>query len=194
MSTMAINQCRIAVFGLGNLLLGDDGFGPCFIELFRCRYDCGSDVEILDLGTPGCDVAPYLYGRDLVVIADAMDAPCAPGTLCLYKYKEAPPHGLHLRLTDHESGLSEAFAQLTLLGQAPAELIVVGAVPKSCGFNEGISGDVLKACSTAVDHVACLLRDRGVRCVPRTAPESPNLWWLSGSGATVPASEVQTRG
>ena len=49
---------RVSVIGLGNILLGDDGFGPCAVEMFRCKYECGPDVEILDLGTPGVDLAP----------------------------------------------------------------------------------------------------------------------------------------
>ena len=63
---------RILVAGLGNVLLGDDGFGSLVIEMFRCEYECSQDVEIIDLGTPGLDITPYLYGRDLVVIVDAV--------------------------------------------------------------------------------------------------------------------------
>ena len=71
---------RARIIGLGNVLLGDDGFGPLAVELFRCQYECGSNVEVLDLGTPGLDLAPYLYGTDLVVIADAVHAEEKPGT------------------------------------------------------------------------------------------------------------------
>jgi hydrogenase maturation protease len=77
---------RIAVLGLGNVLLGDDGFGPLAVEMFRRLYECDSKVEILDLGTPGLDLAPYLYDADLVVIADAIypREEEKPGTLCVY--------------------------------------------------------------------------------------------------------------
>ena len=53
-------QCSISVIGLGNVFLGDDGFGPLVIETFRCSYECGESVEVIDLGTPGLDLAPYL--------------------------------------------------------------------------------------------------------------------------------------
>src|SRR5208283_6201915 len=77
---------RIAVVGLGNVLLGDDGFGPLAVEMFRSLYECDSKVEILDLGTPGLDLAPYLYDADLVVIADAVHPreEEGPGTLSVY--------------------------------------------------------------------------------------------------------------
>src|ERR1019366_8381629 len=75
---------RTCVVGIGNVLLGDDGFGPLAVEMFRCMYECGPNVEILDLGTPGLDLAPYLYAADLVVVADAVHAQEKPGTLCIY--------------------------------------------------------------------------------------------------------------
>jgi len=173
------NEPRISIIGLGNVLLGDDGFGPCVVELFRCGYECDPEVEIVDLGTPGLDLTPYLYGRDLVVIADAVDAPNSPGTVCCYKYEDVPTRTVQLRLTGHDPGLTEAVAQLRLLGQAPAELIVIGAVPESCEFNEGISSSVLKAASAVVHSIAGLLVNRGVHCPRRLAPLSANLWWLS---------------
>ena len=52
---------RVSVVGIGNVLLGDDGFGPLAVEMFRCEYECSPNVEIFDLGTPGLDLAPYLY-------------------------------------------------------------------------------------------------------------------------------------
>jgi len=68
-----------SVIGLGNVFLGDDGFGPLAVETFRSQFAYGPEVEVLDLGTPGLDLAPYLYDRKLVVIVDAV-AFALPGT------------------------------------------------------------------------------------------------------------------
>jgi len=43
---------RVSIIGLGNVLLGDDGFGCLAVEVFRCEYECNPEVEIIDLGTP----------------------------------------------------------------------------------------------------------------------------------------------
>src|SRR5271166_3781439 len=138
---------RVCVIGLGNVLMGDDGFGPLFIEKFRCEYECGSDVEVLDLGTPGLDLAPYLYGTDLVVIADAVHAEEKPGTLSIYCEADLLAHRAQLRLTAHDPGLQESLAHLRLSGETPSELIVVGVVPGSCEFGKGISSSALSASS-----------------------------------------------
>ena len=175
---------RVCVIGLGNVLMGDDGFGPLAVERFRCEYECGPNVEILDLGTPGLDLAPYLYGTDLVVIADSVQADEKPGTLSIYCEADLLAHRAQLRLTAHDPGLQESLAHLRLSGETPSELIIVGIVPESCDFGKGISSSVLSASSAAVDNIARLLVERGINCSHRHAPLPPNLWWLSENRST----------
>lgn len=174
---------RIAVVGIGNVLLGDDGFGPLAVEMFRRLYECDSNVEILDLGTPGLDLAPYLYDTDLVVIADAIypHKEKKPGTLCVYCEDDLGSSHAQLRLTSHDPGVQESLAQLRLAGHAPSEVIVVGVVPESCGLGKGISLSVLNTCLVAVDTIARLLVERSIYCRRRHDPVQRTLWWLSGS-------------
>jgi len=170
---------RVCVIGLGNVLMGDDGFGPLAVERFRCEYECGPNVEVLDLGTPGLDLAPYLFGTDLLVIADAVNANEKPGTLSVYCEADLVAHRAQLRLTDHDPGLQESLAHLRLSGESPSELIIVGSVPESCEFGRGISAAVLRASSIAVESIAGLLIERGIHCSRRHAALPANLWWLS---------------
>jgi hydrogenase maturation protease len=171
---------RISVVGLGNVLLGDDGFGPLAVEMFRSAYECGSNVEILDLGTPGLDLAPYLYDTELVVIADAVNAEEKPGTLCIYCEADLLARRAQLRLTGHDPAVQESLVQFRLAGHAPSELIIIGVVPESCGLGEGLSPSVLSTSCVAVDNIARLLVERAIDCRRRHAPVRPKLWWLSG--------------
>ena len=186
---------RVCVIGLGNVFMGDDGFGPLVVERFRCEYECSPNVEVLDLGTPGLDLAPYLYGTDLVVIADAVQADEKPGTLSMYCEADLLARRAQLRLTDHDPGLQESLAHLRLSGETPSELIIVGVVPESCDFGKGISSSVLSASSAAVDNIARLLIERGINCCRRHAPLPPNLWWLSDarSSFVTPESDSQNQ-
>lgn len=175
---------RARVIGLGNVLLGDDGLGPLAVEMFRCQYDCGSNVEMLDLGTPGLDLAPYLYGTDLVVIADAVHAEEKPGTVCIYCEDDLFARRGQVRVTAHDPGVQESLVQLRLAGHAPSEVIIVGVVPESSSLGKGMSPSVLSAASVAVDTIASLLVERAIACRRRHAPVEPNLWWLSGDRST----------
>jgi hydrogenase maturation protease len=179
---------RACVIGLGNVLRGDDGFGPLAVEIFRCEYECGPNVEILDLGTPGLDLAPYLYDADLVLIADAVHSEEKPGTLCIYCEADLLARRAQLRLTAHDPGLQESLAQLRLAGHAPSEIIIVGVVPERCGLGDGISPSVLSASSAAADSIARLLAQRGIGCCRRQVPSQPSLWWLPGDSSKLVAS------
>jgi hydrogenase maturation protease len=169
---------RIAVIGLGNVFLGDDGFGPLAVEIFRCGYDFSPNVEVLDLGTPGLDLAPYLYDRELIVILDAVYSDARPGTLTIFREDDFVSSRAKLRITGHDSGLWESLAHLRLAGRAPCELIVIGINPESCGFGEEINSSVLNTAATAAATIASLLGDRGVSCPRRQIADQPNLWWL----------------
>ncbi len=169
---------RVSIIGLGNVLLGDDGFGCLAVEVFRCEYECGAEVEIIDLGTPGLDLAPYLYGRDLVVIVDAVTADGKPGTVGTYRESDFLGSRAELRLTDHDPGLQESLAQLRLAGCGPSEVVVVGVIPESCVFGAGISSAVLAASSLALDTITRILLERGFAWRRRPHPEQPKLWWI----------------
>ena len=183
MTSFGVNaECSISVIGLGNVFLGDDGFGPLVIETFRCSYECGGSVEVIDLGTPGLDLAPYLYGKELVVIVDAVHSAMAPGTVSFFHEEDFVSSRAKLRITGHDPGLWESLAHLRLAGRAPCELIVLGVTPESCTFAEAISERVSRIASEASANIAELLADRGVVCTLRREVATPKLWWLPITG------------
>ncbi len=83
-------KCRAphtVIFGCGNILLGDDGFGPAVIESLNGTVSLPDNVLTIDAGT---GVREYLLDyllssaarADRVIVVDAMDTPgIRPGTL-----------------------------------------------------------------------------------------------------------------
>ena len=169
---------QISVIGLGNVFLGDDGFGPLAVETFRCEYECGSNVEVLDLGTPGLDLAPYLYDRELVLIIDAVHSDAPAGQVSIFHEEDFVSSSARLRITGHDPGVWDTLTHLKLAGRAPLELIVVGVNPESCGFAEPFSESMQRIASESAASVARLLTQRGVACRRRSPAVKPNLWWL----------------
>jgi len=168
----------ISIVGLGNVFLGDDGFGPLVIETFRCEYECPSEVEVLDLGTPGLDLAPYLYDKQLVIVVDAVHSDTAIGALSIFHEQDFLSQRAKLRITGHDPGLWDSLAHLRLAGHAPTELIVLGVNPESCEFAGRISQDVLSTASQAAAMIALALSEHGIDCVFRQPAALPDLWWL----------------
>lgn len=168
----------VSIIGLGNVFLGDDGFGPLAIETFRCEYECAPSVEILDLGTPGLDLSPYLYDRELIILVDTVHSDSAIGALSIFHEEDFVSRKAKLRITGHDPGLWDSLAHLRLAGHAPKELIILGVNPESCGFAKRISEEVLSTASRAAAMIAHALIEHGIDCVLRQPVATPNLWWL----------------
>ncbi len=72
---------RILVAGIGNVFLGDDGFGVALADRLARRV-LPDGVEVVDYGIRGMDLAfAILEGYDAVVLLDATPRGGAPGTL-----------------------------------------------------------------------------------------------------------------
>lgn len=72
---------RILVAGIGNLFLGDDGFG-CEVARLLARHELPAGCKVVDFGIRGLDLAYALHeGYDAVVMLDAAPRGEAPGTL-----------------------------------------------------------------------------------------------------------------
>ena len=72
---------RILVAGIGNVFLGDDGFGVALADRLA-RRSLPAGVEVVDYGIRGMDLAfAIIEGYDAVVLLDATPRGGAPGTL-----------------------------------------------------------------------------------------------------------------
>ena len=65
---------RILVAGIGNVLRGDDGFGPAVVQALLARGALPAGVHAVELGIGGVGLVHELMdGYDAVVIVDAVD-------------------------------------------------------------------------------------------------------------------------
>ncbi len=76
---MHIFEKSILIFGCGNILWGDDGFGPAVIEHLNRHFSLPDDVLALDVGTSIRDILFDLILSEkkprLLIIVDAVDHP-----------------------------------------------------------------------------------------------------------------------
>jgi coenzyme F420 hydrogenase subunit delta len=88
-------RARVLILGVGNLLFGDDGFGPAVAEYLHTHYAPSDDVCIMDAGT---GVRKLLFTLSLsdtypdeIVIVDAVDWGDEIGKLAEIKAESLPP-------------------------------------------------------------------------------------------------------
>ncbi len=67
----------VLILGCGNILFGDDGFGPAVISALKENYDVPEKVYILDVGTGAREILfPMVIGEtdvETIIIVDAVD-------------------------------------------------------------------------------------------------------------------------
>lgn len=120
----------IAIIGLGNILLRDEGIGVHVINTIKQRYTFSPYVEIIDGGTMGLDLLPILQGRDKILIVDAVDFGMEPGHIGIIE-NDAIPSTLNSKLSVHHIGLSDVLFASKLMGISPSEIYLIGIQPKS---------------------------------------------------------------
>lgn len=167
----------VRVLGLGNVLGGDDGFGPCVVTALQSAFEWSEGVEVIDVGTPGLDLVPFVSGVDVLVIVDTVKSPGTPGELRVYDKAAILKHPPQPRVSPHDPGVKETLLALDFAGDGPAEVVLVGAIPGDLKMEPGLSPSLRAAVAPAVEAVLDALRARGVEPA-RRLPADPVLpWW-----------------
>lgn len=173
---------RVLVIGLGNVLVGDDGFGPFVVRTLAARYELPHGADIVDLGTPGLDLAPHIAGTDALIVIDTVTGG-APGVVRCYRKEDLLARAPLPRTNPHQPGLVDTLLLLELQDLAPADVLLVGAVPARYDTGAPLSAAVRAAVSDAVSLVVCELERLGYAPLPRAQPQTPDIWWEErGSG------------
>jgi hydrogenase maturation protease len=123
-----VNHKRILVAGVGNIFLGDDGFG---VEVVRrlARRDLPEGVEVVDFGIRGMDLAYALQDDyELVVFVDATPRGEKPGTVYLIE-AEVEEDG-EVALDTHGMDPVKVIKLSRALGAKPTRTLVVGCEPQ----------------------------------------------------------------
>jgi hydrogenase maturation protease len=131
---MENTQKKILILGIGNILLKDEGFGVHVVQKMK-DMTLPPDVEIMDGGTMGLDLAYYIGGRKKVIVVDVVKAGEPPGTLYRFTDKDlADAKGL-LR-SAHGFDISDALKTTVFFGNKPEEVIFIGIEPED--ISEGL--------------------------------------------------------
>jgi len=176
----------VAVLGLGNVLMGDDAAGPHVLRLLSSRLELPPEVELLDLGTPGPELAHIVEGRDALIVVDTVRyRDGRPGELRLLRRAEIVRGNMPQRLSPHDPSLRGALLAADFAGHSPREVLLVGIVPGPTELGIGLSPAVEAALDGAVAAVEAELARLGVATRRRPAPEPVAAWWQPVDAAAI---------
>lgn len=139
MSRVPSVERRVVVAGIGNVFLGDDGFGVEVARRLRAA-ELPDFVEVLDVGIRGLHLAYRLAdGYDLLIAVDAVSRGGAPGTV----YVLDPEAEASVGWADaHAMDLASVFSTVQALGGTLGRVLVVGCEPAEICERMGLSAAV----------------------------------------------------
>jgi len=139
---MAEREARAdVVIGVGNPLMGDDGFGIVAVSHLRDRWPDSPALTVVDGGTWGMNLLPAIESAGRLLIIDAIDRGLAPGTPIVLEREELPRY-LALRLSPHQLDLREVLALAELRGTLPLETYAFGVQPERVELSLDLSPPV----------------------------------------------------
>ena len=144
---------RILIAGIGNIFLGDDGFGPEVLRHVFGQVNGSEGVRATDYGIGGMHLAyDLLEDWDALVVVDAIPNRGSPGTVHLFEADHGSPDA-PAGLDAHGMDPATVFASLRALGGTPPRTIVVGCEVADVGDGMGLSEPVEAAVPEAVRAV-----------------------------------------
>ncbi len=152
------------VAGIGNIFLGDDGFGVEVANRLSGETFPGN-VTVRDFGIRGLHLAYDMLegGYGTTIFIDAVPRGGAPGSLYLIEpeVEQLAPTAAEAHAMDPQSVL----ALLKTMGGAPGRVLIVGCEPASVEEGIGLTPPV----ANAVDEAVRFVRDIIVREQSRAA-------------------------
>jgi hydrogenase maturation protease len=130
------------VLGLGNILLSDEGVGVRVVERLLEQYDFPEGVRVMDGGTLGLDLLPYVEDASRLLVVDAVQARKPPGTLVRMVGNEIPIFLDASKVSPHQEGLQDLLAVAVLKDYLPDEVVFWGAQIESLGVGLELSSAV----------------------------------------------------
>jgi hydrogenase maturation protease len=153
--TSASANHRVLVAGIGNIFLGDDGFG---VEVANrlAGEPMPDGVRVGDFGIRGVHLAyELLDGYDTLVLIDAMSCGDQPGTITVLEPELDPAIVRPAALDAHRLSPEMVLATLASLGGQVTKVLVIGCQPAVTDPGIGLSREV----EAAVDPAAEVCRE-----------------------------------
>jgi len=133
---------RILILGVGNLLLGDDGFG---VHLINALQDAPlpPNVRLLEAGTVSHQLIPLFREIDYLIVIDVVEAGDVPGSIFRFSPDDMQ-FPSEQKASLHQISLIDVLRMAELTGGKP-KTVILGVQPKDVSSWSLELSDELKA-------------------------------------------------
>jgi hydrogenase maturation protease len=156
---------QVLILGIGNVLWADEGFGVRCVEVMADTHALPSNVRLLDGGTQGLYLLPFLEEADALIVFDAIDYGLPPGTMKIVRDTEVPAFMGAKKMSLHQTGFQDVIATAQLMGYCPARMVLIGCQPVELddyggGLRPAVAARIPEALAIARD----ILAEWGIAC------------------------------
>ena len=136
---------KVVIIGMGNIMRGDDGFGPALVEALKGKIE----ALCIDAGTSPENYAGKIIKEnpDTVLFADATDLGLQPGRYEILKTDEIMKSGF----TTHD--ISPRMFIEYLETRTKADIYMLGMQPQNIAFGSGMSDSIKKAFKKVTEKI-----------------------------------------
>jgi len=161
-----LSDARVAIVGVGNLLMGDDGLGPRVIAFLKAR-GLDARAELRDAGLAFGEVLCEIEPEWTLVVIDAVRGGGEPGSI--YRIDPADIDGQTGTLTQalslHEVNVLPILRMEALAGRAFRDVTIFGVEPERVDWSEELSPTVSRAAEKLVELIVAFLDERAKKVV-----------------------------
>ena len=152
---------NVLILGIGNVLWADEGFGVRCVERLAQTRAFDDTVRLMDGGTQGLYLLPFLEEADILLVFDAVDYGLTPGTMKVVEDDEVPAFMGAKKMSLHQTGFQDVIATAQLTGVCPEKLILIGCQPEELedyggGLRDVVAAQIDPAIEVALNMLAGL--------------------------------------
>lgn len=144
-----LTSASTVVIGVGNAILTDDGVGVHAALLLQADPRVPAGVTILDGGTLGLGLIPYISDASRVLFLDAVNQGEPAGKIVRMTGEEL--RGFSCGGSVHQLGIADLLATLPLVPNTCDEIVLLGVQPGSTDWGTTLTAPVQAALGSLVD-------------------------------------------
>lgn len=155
-----MNKTKIAVMGIGNILMQDEGIGVHIIRELE-KYAFNPHISLIDGGNMGMDLLSFFYEHDKMIIVDAVDFEKSPGFIDTMENDDILAL-FTTKMSLHHLGLKDVLSYAKLLDQTPEDLCLIGIQPEKVEMEMQLSETIQSRINKLVNLSLLKLKTWGV--------------------------------
>lgn len=152
----------IAVIGIGNTLMTDEGVGVHIVNALIKNYRFSPEIELIDGGTAGMELLQFFQDNEKIIIIDAVNFDEEAGFIGSIENDDILQR-LNNKLSMHHLGITDVLSSLQLTGGKANEIFLLGIQPKSLELGMELTDDIAQKTDKMIGIILQKLEEWGVK-------------------------------